>query len=191
MKDTMRDFGILALASRFRRITERLQWAGERVYAHQRIDFEPRWFPVFALLARATDQPPSITELARALGITHPAVIKLTADMIDRGLIESTPDPRDGRKRRLRLSERGRHLLAHLQPVWEGFVLATREILDETGTDILAVLDRLEDALMRKGLDDRIIEHLRRQREGAIPDGTTSEKPGSSMVPHADQGGEA
>ena len=49
--DFINDLGLLILGSRLRRLSDRIMASGQDVYRNLDIDFEPRWFPVFRLLA--------------------------------------------------------------------------------------------------------------------------------------------
>jgi DNA-binding MarR family transcriptional regulator len=51
--------------------------------------------------------PTTIGELAAQLGVTQQAVSKTVADLAAAGYVQRTPDPTDGRIRRVALTERG------------------------------------------------------------------------------------
>ncbi|HEY7137699.1 MAG TPA: MarR family winged helix-turn-helix transcriptional regulator [Acidimicrobiia bacterium] len=71
----------------------------------------------FALLA-ARDGPTSVTELAALMGMTKQAASKLAAAMIDAGYLVTAAGADDGRVRPLRLSARGRRLLATVEQIY-------------------------------------------------------------------------
>lgn len=160
--------GMLALASRLKRLTERLYRDGEKVYADQNLDFLPRWFPVFAQLHQNRGKAMSITQIASSIGITHPAVIKLTREMQARGLINSLSDAKDGRKRLVRISKKGQRLYSELEPIWEAFVLATRELFEEIDIDLIAVIDQVEQALSQRSMAERITEYIKRRQATSV-----------------------
>lgn len=166
--DWLTNFGMLALASRLKRLTERLYRDGEKVYADQNLDFEPRCFPVFTLLNQSQDEAMSITQIASAIGITHPAVIKLTREMQARGWISSLSDAKDGRKRLVRVSKKGRQLHSEMEPTWEAFTQATRELFEEIDIDLIAVLDQVEQALSRRSMAERITECIKRLQAASV-----------------------
>ncbi len=58
------------------------------------------------LLQQLVDAPRSITELARALGVTQQAASKRVAELAANGYVEDVPSE-DARRRSVRLSERG------------------------------------------------------------------------------------
>ncbi len=155
-RDFLADLGNLAMASRLRRLAERLYRDGERVYAAHDVDFEPRWFQVAARLKGADGAPLTITGMAADLGITHPAVIKVVREMEERGIVASVHDPADARQRRIRLTAKGERLLVRLEPLWDAFAEATRRLFEEIGCDVMAAVGRLEAALDEQDMARRI-----------------------------------
>ena len=53
----------------------------------------------------------TLTELAAGLGMTTQGAAKIVAAMTEGGYVRSTPDPTDGRAKRLALDDRGRRAL--------------------------------------------------------------------------------
>lgn len=160
--DLIRQLGPLALASRFRRLAEWLYKDGVRIYREQSADFEPRWFPLFYLLKEAGSV--SVTEAAQALGFSHPAINQIAGQMAKRGFLESRKDKKDERKRLLLLTRKGKAVLVSLQPLWADFENAACELLSEAGGDFLAGVGRLEDALNRVGMSERVIRGIKRRK---------------------------
>ncbi len=156
--DYLDQLGALALASRLRRLLGRLTRDGTRVYAELGIEFEVRWFPVLHLLDQCEAQP--VTEIARALGLTHPAVAQVTSDLLGRGLLSATPNPADRRQRWLALTARGRRLVIRLLPVWQAFETAGQEVATEGDHDLLAAIAATEAALEHRSLYERISDQL-------------------------------
>jgi len=161
--DLINDLGELALASRLKRLSERLLRDVSRVYRELDAPFEARWFPL--LRALLDDSPQAVTQLARALGLTHPAVNQLAGEMARAGLVLAARDRRDERRRLLRLSNKGRDVAAGLAPVWEEIRQANHELLAEAraagGHDLLAALAATETALDGRGMHTRVTERLR------------------------------
>jgi DNA-binding MarR family transcriptional regulator/ribosomal protein S18 acetylase RimI-like enzyme len=166
MTDVITQLGELAFASRLRRLSERLLRDASRIYHAQRVEFEARWFPVLYLLQR--DAPLAVTDVARALGITHPAVNQIARAMSAKGLLVTGKDRRDDRKRLLSLSAKGRRMVGALQPVWAAIEGATREVLHSTGDDVLGCLDRIEHALDEQEMYDRVMGRLKSMYYDAV-----------------------
>jgi DNA-binding MarR family transcriptional regulator/N-acetylglutamate synthase-like GNAT family acetyltransferase len=156
--DIVEQLGELALATRLKRLSERLQRDVSLVYRELDVDFQARWFaPLYAL---GKESPQAITDLARMLGLSHPAVNQIAGQMIRNGLLQETRDRRDERRRLLRLSAKGRRLLKQLEPVWQEIRMANAELLEETGVDLLSDLARIEAALAARSMAERVRRRL-------------------------------
>ena len=94
--DYLSTLGSLALGSRLKRLSDRLGQEVATIYQDQNIDFEPRWFPVFSYVAQSA--PVAITDIATAVGITHPAVNQIAQELIAAGFVLSANDRKDKRK---------------------------------------------------------------------------------------------
>ncbi len=164
--DMMQQMGALPLASRLRRLHERLIRDGARIYRDQNLPFEPRWFPIYATLLRRS--PISVTEMAREVGLTHPAINQAANAMEKTGLLVSIRDRKDDRKRLLSLSAEGKRLEWRLAPLWKSFEQATTELMRETGVDLIDALDRLERALDKSEMYDRIADCRRRRQLATV-----------------------
>lgn len=155
--DYSRSHGGAALGARLRRASERIDRDGTRVYASRDVRFEQRWYGVLRQLVE--QGPMSVGDVAAVLRITHVSVSEASRSMEKAGLIASAPSPQDGRRRVLTLTDQGRALVTELTPLWEAFNEAARELNDEAG-DLVKLLDRLDDALDRRSLYDRILDRL-------------------------------
>lgn len=152
--DLISELGELAFASRLKRLSERLLKDVTRIYKELEVDFEARWFPILYSLNLKTKM--SITELAGNLSLTHPAVNQLAAEMEKAGLISSAKDRRDERRRLLKLTAKGKRTAKVLKPVWDDIAKSTREVLQETGKDILKGVEAVERTLDKKEMYDRV-----------------------------------
>jgi DNA-binding MarR family transcriptional regulator len=63
------------------------------------------------LLGAISERPRRITELARFVGLTQPAITTVVKSLEQRGLMTREPDPGDGRAVRVQLTEQGRTLV--------------------------------------------------------------------------------
>jgi ribosomal protein S18 acetylase RimI-like enzyme/DNA-binding transcriptional ArsR family regulator len=152
--DFISDLGELAFGTRLRRLSERLMRDISRVYADLDIDFEARWFPVICLLTRQL--PLSVTDIAKALGLSHPAVNQIAGVMASHELVSSRRDPSDDRRRLLVLTPKGRRTATILSPVWETIAAETKTLIAESDADLLGILTRLETALNGRDMYERV-----------------------------------
>jgi len=155
MTDITRRYGPAAIGGRLRRLSESIDEDARVIYAELNISFQQRWVGLLEELAKRG--PRSVGELAESLGIRHSSVSQTRRSLEEEGLIEAADDPRDARSRRLRLSPAGKKLVQKLEYVWEVLNQASVE-LDEEAGHVVAALDRLDAALSRKSLYERVHE---------------------------------
>jgi MarR family transcriptional regulator, organic hydroperoxide resistance regulator len=152
--DYSRSFGGEALGARLRRASERIDRDGTRVYAAHGVKFEQRWYGVLRqLLANGAM---SVGEIASVLRITHASVSETVRSLTAAGIVRAEPSAEDARRRDLRLTEDGQALAARLTPLWKAFNAAAGALNDEAG-DLVAALDRLDDALDARSMFERIM----------------------------------
>ncbi|HOZ08160.1 MAG TPA: hypothetical protein PKW75_07720, partial [candidate division Zixibacteria bacterium] len=108
-----------------------------------------------------------LTTVATDLGLTHPAINQVAGQLTRRGLLRSTRDPGDYRRRLLSLTDRGRETVRALEPVWAVIADASTELGSTDGSDILEALRRLERQLDETSMYERVMTRLR--REGILP----------------------
>lgn len=156
--DYSRSMGGQALAARLRRLSERLDRDGTRVYAAHEIAFEQRWYGILRQLMMRG--PVSVGEIAASLRISHASVSEARRSMEKAGIISAVSAPDDGRKRILHLTPAGEALCARLGPLWEAFNTVAEALNAEAG-DVVALLDRLDDALDQRSMYDRILDEAK------------------------------
>lgn len=142
-----------ALGARLRRLSDRIDREADSLYQALELDFEQRWFGVVnQLLLR---EAMTVGEIAEALGVTHAAVSQVRSALTERGLIVSDVDPKDSRKKTLRLSASGKRLATKLAPTWTALNAVARELDTEAG-QVTRALERLENALDQRTLIARV-----------------------------------
>ena len=155
--DYSRQVGGAALAARLRRLSERFDRDATRLYAAQNIRFEQRWY---GLLNQLTlNGPMSIGDIGRALRITHVSVSQASRSLEAAGIITSSASSADARRRELHLTPAGVALVAQLSPLWQA-LNAVAEELNAEADDMVRLLDRLDDALARRSLFDRVADRI-------------------------------
>lgn len=144
----------LALASRLKRLSDRLMADMAEIYREANADFKPRWFTVFMALDRESEQ--TITAIARLLGISHTAVNKIVTDLGKHGLVEKLRDTGDERQVKISLTRKGRTTRKELDELWKGVKRANAELLDEAGADLLGDIRKVEAALDSRDMGNRM-----------------------------------
>ncbi len=132
---------ILERADAMRRLAEAIQRHAAGFLERQGIDFEIRWHGVLRTLEG--EGPASVVELARKLGITHPAVHHTVQSLVAEGLVASYRDARDKRRRVLALTRFGRMRLAELADVFRDLDAECRQRFE---ADLEGIVDNLNSA---------------------------------------------
>lgn len=152
-QNTYGQAGGAAIGARLRRLSERIDREANAIYVAHGVDFEQRWYGVLSLLDE--HDALSVVDAARHLGVTHVAVSQVRGALMAAGLVVATSDAADGRRRVLSLTDEGRKIVARLKPLWNALNRMAERLNEEAG-DPSGALDRLEAALDRASLGDRL-----------------------------------
>jgi len=161
--DYVRQLGMLAIASRIKRLSDRFIKGGIEVYKELGIDFEPSLFTAFYLLSSTSGQL-SVSNIAESLKLSHSAIVQISHKLEKKGLIESHKDEIDARKRILSISEKGKTQFSKLEPLWDDFEKATTQLFKECGVDILDSINKIEKELDKRELKERILKLVKERQ---------------------------
>ncbi|WP_118974598.1 MarR family winged helix-turn-helix transcriptional regulator [Taibaiella koreensis] len=154
--------GLLALATRLQRLSERMRKDGEDIYKAMGIHFQPKWFPViYVLLHRNTL---SVVEIAGEIGYSHPSTITLLKELEKEKLIRSGKDKADERKRLLQLSAKGRKLVTQMEPVWDIITAATIDLID-TQHNLMRAIEEVEERFRLQSFLQRALSLIKAHKE--------------------------
>lgn len=154
-KDFLQGLEFAGFTARVKRLSDNLLYDARKVYQVNTMGIEPNWHLVFLLLKE--EKKLSITDLAKSLDFSHPAVIKITKKMESKGFLESNTHPKDKRCQLLQLSKKGIEMLPFFEEKWDNFKVAISELVEE---DFLIELTKLETRLKEVSFFDRCQESL-------------------------------
>ncbi len=140
----------LGFTARIKRLNEKIVSSTIDHYSSLNLDIEPNWHVIFLLLKQR--ERLTVTEIAQALGFSHPAMIKITRKMKEQGYLETFKDEKDGRKMLIQLSKNGRNVLPLFEKEWQRIQDVLKEVVD---SDFLEKLSHLEQALQQKSFKER------------------------------------
>lgn len=156
--DFLAELGPLALTLRLKRLADKMQEDGRRLYKERDIPLEPHWFSLLMLLEKYEGL--SVTQIAEHLRQSHPSVISNTKKMQYAGLLHASYDPKDGRRRMLRISPETREKLPEYENLWEAFQKEISDLLSNRSEPLFAALHALETQLAEKSLAERVHRRL-------------------------------
>jgi DNA-binding MarR family transcriptional regulator len=156
--DLVKHLGELAFATRLKRLAEWLQADVAKIYRELNVDFEPKWFTM--LYALYHNGHMSVIELSNLLGLTHPAIIQFGEQMQRKKLVSFVRDKADARKKLIQLTEKGKNTFEKIEPVLREIEIANRELMQETGTNVLVTVEKMEQLLQKRNMYQRVRERL-------------------------------
>ncbi len=166
MTDHLASLGTLGFTFRTRRLADRIGDAGRRLYETLDLPLEPNWHALLSYLDRHGQV--AVTEAAIALRVSHPAIIEMARRMESKGLVSAAPDPADGRRRVLSLSEEGRQRMPEFKRLWRVIGAELEDVIEQTaGGDALSCLASIERLFDEEELDARVLRRLAREEGSA------------------------
>lgn len=155
MLKTIEELGELFLGTRLKRLSDHLYDEVDKIYKRHNIELSSRITAIIFLLYQDGDA--AITEIAEALGITHPAVNQMSKKLSQQGYIDTRPDEKDERRRLLSLTPAGQQLVAQLLPIWENLQHCLDEMLKTSEHQLLPAVLNLEHQNQQLCLSERIV----------------------------------
>lgn len=154
MYDFVNELGYLALATRFKRLSDVMVHSGRKMYKELGIDVEPNWFLIFKLLKKYESL--SVTEMATKLHFSHPSVITLIQKMEQNGYVVAKSDNQDARKKNYSLTSKAIATLPKLETIWEAGTVAVENMFKENSS-FLDELEDLEVQFSKQSFKDRTL----------------------------------
>lgn len=161
--------GKMALGSRLRLLTTKVTEDAARIYELYGVDFSPKWFPVFFVLAEGGEQ--TITEIAEQIGHSQPSVTKIVKEMAKAGLIRDNITSKDKRRNVAGLTENGTALAGRIiKEVCADVDVAIDGIIAEATHNLWEAIAEWEFLMEQKSLFKRVQEQkkLRESKEVQI-----------------------
>lgn len=152
------------LGSRMRRLSEYFLAEVNRVYQQEEIEFDAGWFPVFFILSKTSES--SLRDIADRIQVSHSAVSQLINNLKKRNLVETSVSIDDRRVQLVRLTEKGKHLLREIQPIWQSLETAMHGIgwEDRDAAVLLNGLTAIENQFREVSLSERVQKELKNQK---------------------------
>lgn len=169
--DVVAELGYTFLGSRLKRLAERLQADAVKVHRAMGVDAQPAELALLGALDRLG--PMTVSAAVEALGVSQPAVTRVAAALVERGVIVAEADPHDQRQKTLSLTRRGRTLIAKAKKdAWPLIGGAVASMCSPLGGSLLEQLEGLERALGERSLETRALAIASQTDELAVRDYT-------------------
>ncbi|HMI02185.1 MAG TPA: GNAT family N-acetyltransferase [Pedobacter sp.] len=160
--DIFEKTGKSALGSRLRLFSAMITDDAAKIYKWYGLDFAPKWFPVFFVLAQGTEK--TITEIAVEIGHSQPSVSKIVREMTNAGLVKENQKSSDKRRNVVALTKKGKSFSDKLTLQLADVDAAIEGIINEARHNLWEALAEWEFLLEQKSLLKRVQEQ-RKVRE--------------------------
>lgn len=152
MENVITGLGSFAIGTRLRRLHESLWSDMTLIYKEHGLPLEAKDFILYYLLSTRSSM--SISDVARELNLTHPAIIHIAKSLEKMGYVDSEKSPTDSRKRMLKLTAKGQEHLVHYKVLWGDIAGLNRELFEEQ-VQLLEQIEKLEALLKEKNYYQR------------------------------------
>lgn len=156
-QDFIEAAGLPFLAHRLRRMAETILEASATFLPESGLPVPPR--AVSTLLLLKHEGALSVTEIAFRLRLSHPLIISLTRTLKRQGIVTDRTDPKDRRRRLIKLTAAGVQVTEGLESNTTILARTFSALAEETGHDLFHALEAHEEALARVDL----LQRLRRE----------------------------
>ncbi len=149
--------GKMALGSRLRLLTAKITDDAAKIYELYNIEFSPKWFPVFFVLAEDGEQ--TITEIATEICHSQPSVTKIIKEMAKAGLVKDNLKSNDKRRNVVGLTEKGKEFAQKIIKVQCADIdVAIEGVIAEATHNLWEAIEEWEFLLNKKSLYRRVQE---------------------------------
>jgi DNA-binding MarR family transcriptional regulator/GNAT superfamily N-acetyltransferase len=155
MEKHLSDYGLLALGSLLKKVSDRLLKDVDDIYQALGSSLSARLVPCLMLIK--DNGQLSVSELADKLGQTHSAVSQMSRKLLAQELIFDAPDPKDERRRMLSLTPKGYESLDRLDKCLTHIQQQLRLVLDSEDERLIQMLTLLDRSLQQQPLSYRVL----------------------------------
>lgn len=155
--DFLKELGYLSMATRLKRVSDRMTHSGRAMYKSLGVDIEPNWYMIFRLLKK--HESLSVTKMAQMLQFSHPSIISIVNKMIRNGYLESAKCAKDGRRQILKLTAKAHEKLPEFELLWDAGIKGVEKMMEDL--DFLPLLEQLEERLAKADFMERTLNEYK------------------------------
>lgn len=150
------ELGHIALGTTLRQLAAQISLDAEKTYKKFDFDIEPKWFPVFYVLASKGAE--SVVNIAKEINHSHVSVSKIIKEMKAKGLVDSHKSSEDSRITLVQLNDRAKAMVPNMQKQCDAIDSAMKQLEQETGIDLWQALTVIDRHLRFRPLSSRVDE---------------------------------
>ncbi len=154
---SIEQLGYLSVGSQLRRIYEKLQIEGDKVYARIHLTFKSSWFPIYYTLAQS-NRALTIMEITENISYSRITVKNVVRELEEVGYVAIKPNPTDSRSKIVQLTAKGELVRPDLQLIWNSFQEELTAVFGKNGAAFLSELTRINQSLSTKPMGNEVLK---------------------------------
>ena len=152
------ELGHIALGTALRQLAAQVSLDAELTYEKFGFNIEPKWFPVFYVLAsKGAD---SVVNIAKEINHSHVSVSKIIKEMKMADLIESHKSNEDSRITLVQLNNRAKAMVPNMQKQCDAINIAMKQLEQDAGVDLWQALTVIDRHLRFRPISSRVDEAI-------------------------------
>lgn len=157
MSKELNELGFLSVGSQLRRIYEKLQSGGDKVYASAEITFKSSWFPIYYTIINSK-RPLTVMEITDQISYSRITVKNVVKELVLEKFVKVVVNPDDGRSKLVSLTEKGRELVPELETLWDSFSIELKKIFNLGNSDFIEKLTEVNKSLNESSFEKRVLK---------------------------------
>lgn len=152
------ELGHIALGTALRQLAAQVSQDAEKTYGKFGFNIEPKWFPVFYVLASKGAE--SVMNIAKEINHSHVSVSKIVKEMKMADLIESHKSKEDSRITLVQLNNRAKAMVPAMQKQCDAIDIAMKQLEQDAGVDLWQALTVIDRHLKYRPISSRVDEAI-------------------------------
>ena len=148
------ELGHVTLGTALRHLADQVSQDAENIYKKFNFDIDPKWFPVFYVLA--SNGSNSVVNIAKEIKHSHVSVSKIVKEMKSAGLIDNYKSTTDSRVTLIKLNDRAKLMVPAMEKQCKAIDIIMAQLTKETGIDLWQALTKTQQHLKHHTLTARI-----------------------------------
>jgi len=152
-----KELGHIILGTALRSLAEQVSQDAENIYAKFEFAIEPKWFPVFYVLAaKGAD---SVVNIAKEIQQSHVSVSKIIKEMKTADLINTQKSPSDSRVTLITLNQKAQAMIPAMEQQCQAVDTVITQLTEDSGFDLWQAISATQAQLKQRSLRARIDNH--------------------------------
>lgn len=154
----LEDLGYLSVGSQMRRIYEKLQAEGDKIYTHIDVGFKSTWFPIYYVLLHSK-RALTIKEITERISYSRITVKNVVSELEKNDFVKIIQNPTDSRSKLIQLTKKGRKIEDRLQKVWT-IIQSKLELIfkQEKSNNFLIQLEEINHQINTKSMAQEVLK---------------------------------